>query len=66
MSILCNLNLNLTMYDPRLHKVTEFATDVEFKLQDLLPKRMNNGGHQASDQPKTSKHVKYKLVNALE
>ena len=49
LSILCNLNLNLAVYDVKLSKVTEYATDAEITIKDLTRKLFNNGGHSPSD-----------------
>ena len=35
LSVLCNVDVNVSFYDPKMRKVTDFASNSDFKLYDL-------------------------------
>ena len=38
LSILCNLKVNVSFYDPSMNRVVEFASDEEFTMRQVVSK----------------------------
>ena len=55
LSVLCNLDVNVSIYDRKINKVTEFATCSAYTLKDLT-KMMTRVGKTTDGSPKTLKH----------
>ena len=60
LSILCNLNVNISFFDPQINKQIEFATNSAFTMGHLSSKSEHADQHQAA--PKNAKNFKYKLL----
>lgn len=58
LAILCSVDVNISFFDRKMKKVTEFASNPDFKLQDLLMLM------QEKDTPKNAKQLKHKVFTA--
>ena len=61
LSILCNLKINISFYDPSINRVIEFASDPNFTMHEMVGRV--NGDPLISP---TITKVKHKLVTAEE
>lgn len=60
LSILCNLKVNLSIFDPTMNRVVEFASDPKLKMADLTSLIKRDGDLQKKQT--SIKKSKYKLV----
>ena len=64
LSILCNLHVNFSIYDPKINKLVEFATDPTYNLRKLYS--MMNTADLSSNTSDAHKSFKYKLISMAE
>lgn len=64
LAILCNLHIDFLLYDPKINKLVEFATDPTYNLQKLCA--MTNNEESANAKSDNRKAFKYKFVNVDE
>ena len=62
LSILCNLDINITVYDRTIHKVQQFSTRQGFTVQSIYQMILD----ESSKKGMNSKKFKMKIVNCPE
>ena len=62
LSILCNLKVNISFFDPNMNRVVEYASDPNFTMHNLVC-RVNGGDEQLDPVSPSLKKVKHKLIS---
>lgn len=62
LSMLTSMDVNISIYDPKMHRVTEFASNSEFKLHDLFAQLQDQG--QSPSPQRRSRQLKYKVLTS--
>ena len=62
LSILCNLDINITIYDRTIHKVQQFSTKQGFTVQSIYQMIVDEKQKKGSSQKK----FKMKIIDGLE
>lgn len=59
LSVLCNLKVNISFFDPTMNRVVEFASDPNFTMHDLCMRVMGESARLSHN-----KKIKHKLVTS--